>query len=203
MIHYEKEYIEKGYSRICGIDEAGRGPLAGPVCVAGVVLDMTKPQIEGINDSKKLSKKQRTVLAEKIKESAVSYHIEFVDADKIDELNILQSTIFGVERVVNNLKPDFVLCDLLSKAKVKNYNIDMPILEIKSGDATCYSIACASILAKVARDELMCEYAKKYPEYGFDRHMGYGTKFHTEAIRANGICPIHRKSFLKKLLQKD
>ncbi len=192
----EKQAISEGYNVICGVDEAGRGPLCGPVCAAAVILPVDC-EIEGINDSKKLSEKKREQLFDIIKEKAVAYSIYMVDASVIDEINILQATFLAMRTAVENLsvKPDMALID-------GNGKPGLAIAErtVVKGDAKSVSIAAASILAKVTRDRYMLEADKKYPEYFFAKHKGYGTKLHYEAIAEHGICPEHRRTFLKKIL---
>ncbi len=192
---YEKQEQEKGNFLIAGMDEVGRGPLAGPVCVACVIMPLDDI-IEGIDDSKKVSEKKRNELFEIIKEKAIAYSIEMVDENKIDEINILEATKLCMKKAVEGLtlKPDVVLVDAISKL-----DISVPIRGIIKGDALSYSIGCASILAKVTRDNFMCEIAKQYPEYGFEKHKGYGTKAHIEALKEIGPCEYHRLSFLKFL----
>lgn len=194
MWENEHRCFEKGYRLICGVDEAGRGPLAGPVCAAAVILP-ANAEIPGLNDSKKLTDKRRRELYPIIKEKAIAYGIAFADEKEIDEINILQATFRTMERAVAqlNTKPDFVLVDG-NKLPV----LDVPAEAIVQGDSRSASIAAASILAKVTRDDLMLELAKTYPQYGFDIHKGYGTKAHYEALRNHGACPVHRLSFLKK-----
>lgn len=189
---------ENFYRYICGVDEAGRGPLCGPVAAAAVIM----PEgsfIEGVNDSKKLSEKKREQLYELIIKEAVSYHVCLIDNEEIDRINILNATLKAMEEAINGLsvKADFALID-----GNQNKGITTPNRTVVKGDSKSYSIACASILAKVTRDRLMEEYDKKYPQYGFLKHKGYGTKAHYEAIETYGITPIHRKSFLKKFLEK-
>ena len=195
---YEKQEQEKGNFLIAGMDEVGRGPLAGPVCVACVIMPLDDI-IEGVDDSKKLSEKKRNELFEKIKEKAIAYQIEMVDEQKIDEINILEATKLCMKYAVQGLtlKPDVVLVDAISKL-----DINVPVRGIIKGDALSYSIGCASILAKVTRDNFMCEIAKEYPEYGFEKHKGYGTKVHIEALKQIGPCEYHRLSFLKFLDEK-
>ena len=197
-LKFEKEEQAKGRFLIAGVDEVGRGPLAGPVCVACVMMPLDDI-IEGIDDSKKISEKKRNELFEIIKEKAIAYQIEMVDERKIDEINILEATKLCMKNAVQNLtlKPDIVLVDAISKL-----DIDVPIRGIIKGDALSYSIGCASILAKVTRDNYMCEIAKEYPEYGFEKHKGYGTKVHIEALKEVGPCEYHRLSFLKFLEEK-
>lgn len=191
MLDYEKKYYDAGYNLVAGIDEAGRGPLAGPVCVAIVIM----PQddiIEEINDSKKLSEKKREMLYDKIINTAISYHIEFVDEKTIDRINILNATKLGMLKCINNIlvTPEIVLIDAVK------IDSDVKTESVIHGDALSYNIAAASILAKVSRDRLMVELDKKYPEYNFKKHKGYGTKEHIEALKKYGKCDIHRESFI-------
>ena len=181
MCEYEKEYGV--YSYICGIDEAGRGPLAGPV-VAGAVILPKDCRILYINDSKKLSEKRRNELFDIIKEEAVTYGIGIIDAARIDEINILQATYEAMRSAINNLNP----------------KVDIKQVPIIKGDAKSISIAAASVLAKVTRDRIMEEYDKKYPEYGFAKHKGYGTKQHIQALEQFGASPIHRRTFITKFV---
>lgn len=196
MKEIENEYRLKGYSLICGVDEAGRGPLAGPVCAAAVIL---KPDtiIKGINDSKKLTEKCREELFDEICEKAEAYSIYSVDEKRIDEINILNATYEAMNGAVKGLSvtADFVLID-----GNRISGMTLPHETVVKGDAKSVSIAAASILAKVSRDRFICEMAEQYPEYGFEKHKGYGTKAHTEAILKYGPCEIHRRTFLKKLL---
>lgn len=194
---YEKAALQKGYKYICGVDEAGRGPLAGPVCAAAVILPLDTV-IEGLDDSKKLSEKKREALFDLITEKAVAYGIAYGSVEEIEEFNILGATYIAMCRAIEKLKknPDYVLID---------GNRFPPMLKtegecIVKGDSKSMSIAAASILAKVTRDRLLLEYAEKYPEYGFEKHKGYGTKVHIEAIKKYGMCEIHRPSFLTKLI---
>lgn len=194
-LEFEKEALAKGYKTVCGVDEAGRGPLAGPVCAAAVIL----PEgviIDGVNDSKKLSEKKRESLFDVIREQALSYSIAYATVDEIEEINILNATMLAMRRAINGLeiKADYAMID---GNKIPPLDIDAEC--IVKGDAKSMSIACASILAKVSRDRLLYKYAEEYPMYGFDKHKGYGTKVHREAILKYGPCPYHRKSFLKKL----
>lgn len=197
-LSYEKEAISKGYKSICGVDEAGRGPLAGPVCAAAVILP-ENTIIEGVNDSKKLSEKKREALFDVIKEQALSYSIAFASVEEIEEINILNATMLAMKRAVEGLdvKADYAMID---GNRLPDLSIDSEF--IIKGDAKSMSIACASILAKVSRDRLLYKYAEEYPEYLFDKHKGYGTKAHVEAIKKYGPCPYHRLSFLKKILNK-
>lgn len=194
-LEFEKEALAKGYKSVCGVDEAGRGPLAGPVCAAAVIL----PEgviIDGVNDSKKLSEKKRESLFDVIREQALSYSIAYATVDEIEEINILNATMLAMRRAIDgfDIKADYAMID---GNKIPPIDIDAEC--IVKGDAKSMSIACASILAKVSRDRLLYKYAEEYPMYGFDKHKGYGTKVHREAILKYGPCPYHRKSFLKKL----
>lgn len=196
MCEIENECRKKGYKYIAGVDEAGRGPLAGPVYAAAVIL----PEgtfIEGINDSKKLSEKKREELFDVICEKASAYCIAEVSHTRIDEINILNATFEAMNKAVNglNIRPDYVLID---GNRIKG--MEIPHETVVKGDAKSISIAAASILAKVSRDRVMYEMAKQYPLYGFDKHKGYGTKAHCDAILKYGACEIHRRSFLKKIL---
>ncbi len=193
---FEKQAIENGAKVVCGIDEAGRGPLAGPVFAAAVILPVDC-EIDGLNDSKKLSEKKRDLLFDEIIEKAVAYGIASVDEKTIDEINILQSDFLAMRKAVEKLegKADFALID------GNQYpNTGLKELCIVKGDSKSPSIAAASILAKVSRDRFMTELDKKYPEYQFARHKGYGTKLHYECIEKYGVSPVHRKTFLKKIL---
>lgn len=192
---FEHGEQEKGHFLIAGVDEVGRGPLAGPVCVACVMMPLDDI-IEGVDDSKKLSEKKRELLFEQIKEKAICYSIQMVDEQTIDKINILEATKLAMKNAINSMtvKPDIVLVDAINKL-----DVDVEIKGIVKGDALSYSIGCASILAKVTRDRLMCDLAKEYPEYGFEKHKGYGTKQHIEALKEYGPCIYHRLSFLKFL----
>ncbi len=193
---YEQAAIDSGFSHICGVDEAGRGPLAGPVCAAAVILPIDC-KIEGLNDSKKLSEKKREQLFDIIVEKAVDYHIAFGTLEEIEEHNILNATYFAMNRAINGLKSvDFALID----GNRIPTDIKVECATIVKGDAKSMSIAAASILAKVTRDRLLLEYDKKYPLYEFKKHKGYGTKLHTDLIKQYGPCEIHRLSFLKNIL---
>ncbi len=196
-LEFEQEAINKGYHRVCGVDEAGRGPLAGPVCAAAVILP-ENTIIEGVNDSKKLSEKKREALFEVIKAEAVSYSIAYASVEEIESMNILNATMLAMKRAVEGLdvKADYAMID---GNRLPDLCIDSEF--IIKGDAKSMSIACASILAKVSRDRLLYKYAEEYPMYGFDKHKGYGTKAHTAAIKEFGPCPYHRMSFLKKILK--
>lgn len=194
MWEFEHKYISEGYHFICGVDEAGRGPLAGPVCAAAVILP-EGIEIPGLNDSKKLSDKKRRELFQVICENAIAYSVAFADHAEIDEVNILQATYLAMERAIRglNVNPDFALID---GNRAKDFGV--PLETIVGGDGRSASIAAASILAKVTRDNYMLEMAKEYPQYGFEIHKGYGTKAHYAALTECGPCPIHRMSFLKK-----
>ena len=190
----EKELYEKGFEYICGIDEAGRGPLAGPVVVAGVIMPKDS-MIEGVNDSKKVSEKKREKLYDVILEEAISYSVAIIGQDVIDEINILNATKDGVTKVVEGLdvKHNLILVDALTHINTKG----IPYDSIIKGDAKCYNISCASIIAKVTRDRIMREWDEIYPQYGFINHKGYGTAKHIQALKEYGPCPIHRKTFIK------
>lgn len=194
MWEIEQSYFDTGVNLICGVDEAGRGPLAGPVCAAAVILP---PNIEipGLNDSKKLSDKKRRELFPIIQEKAIAYGIGFADHGEIDERNILQATFLAMERAIANLsvKPELALID---GNRAKDFGI--PVRTVIHGDSLSASIAAASVLAKVTRDDVMLQMAQEYPGYGFEIHKGYGTKAHYAAIGELGMCPIHRRTFLKK-----
>lgn len=194
---YEKNAISKGFNCVCGIDEAGRGPLAGPVYAAAVILPVDL-QIPGLNDSKKLSEKKREQLFDIIINEAVDFSIGTADEKEIDEINILNATFLAMKRAVEGLKnkPDYALVDGNLYPKIGGIT-EEPVVK---GDAKSMSIAAASILAKVSRDRYMLQMAQEYPEYCFEKHKGYGTKLHYEKINDFGISPIHRRSFLKKIL---
>ncbi len=198
MVDYsiENEYKAQGYKIICGIDEAGRGPLAGPVYAAAVILP-PDCVIDGLNDSKKLTEKKRERLFDEIKEKALAYGIASADEKEIDEINILNATFLAMKRAVDSLsvKPDLALVDGNQKP-----HTGIEEVTVVKGDAKSMSIAAASVLAKVSRDRFMLETAKKYPQYEFERHKGYGTKLHYEKIAQYGVCEIHRRTFLKKIL---
>lgn len=194
---YEKQAQTQGFSAICGIDEAGRGPLAGPVFAAAVVLP-PGCVIEGLNDSKKLTEKTREILFDEIQNKAVSYAVAFATESEIDEINILQATYLAMTRACKALSPaaDYALVD----GNRMPPNLPVPGETVVKGDALSASIAAASILAKVSRDRLMLQLDSLYPEYQFAKHKGYGTKLHRERLLQYGPCPIHRRSFLKKIL---
>lgn len=198
MWDIEQSYFDQGIQVICGVDEAGRGPLAGPVCAAAVILPKGV-EIPGLNDSKKLTDKKRRELFPIIKEKAVAYGIGLASHEEIDQINILQATFLAMERAIAQLsvKPELVLID---GNREKDFGI--PVKTVVHGDSLSASIAAASILAKVTRDDLLLELAKEYPQYGFEIHKGYGTKAHYEALRTYGPCAIHRMTFLKKFYGK-
>ena len=193
----EKENINKGYAFVAGVDEAGRGPLAGPVYAAAVNLPL-RLEITGLNDSKKLSEKKREELFDVICEKAVDFSIGIADEKEIDEINILNATFLAMKRAVDGLKikPDYALIDGNRYPRIGGVTEET----IVKGDGKSMSVAAASILAKVSRDRYMLEIAEKYPQYCFEKHKGYGTKLHYEMLEKYGISPVHRKSFLKKLL---
>ena len=194
-LSYERYYNEHGYSLVCGVDEAGRGPLCGPVVAAAVILSPDRP-IEGLNDSKKLSEKKRELLFDKILESAVAASIASASPEEIDELNILGATMLAMRRAIEGLSPaaDLALIDGNTAR-----NMPIPAVTIVKGDAISASISAASILAKVTRDRICLEQDSLYPEYGIAGHKGYPTAAHMQAVREHGPSPIHRKSFLKFL----
>ena len=190
----EKQLVQRGYKYVCGVDEVGRGPLAGPVVCAAVIMPLDDV-IEGVDDSKKLSAKKRETLAEKIKEKAIAYAICRVEPQTIDQINILEATKLCMKQAVESLSvpADFVLVD-------GNMTLDLNVDQqyVIKGDANSYSIGSASIIAKVFRDDIMKEYAKEYPHYAFEKNAGYGTAVHIKGIEEHGLCPIHRRSFTKK-----
>lgn len=194
---FEKAAVNSGFSCICGVDEAGRGPLAGPVCAAAVILP-EGAVIEGLDDSKKLTEKKRERLYDIIKQTAVAYSVAYGTLEEIETVNILEATYLAMNRAIEGLtiKPDFSLIDGNRVPR----GIKIPCETIVKGDSKSMSVAAASVLAKVTRDRLMLEYDKKYPEYNFKKHKGYGTKEHTELIKQYGPCEIHRLSFLKNIL---
>lgn len=192
----ENELHEKGIKLICGIDEAGRGPLAGPVVVASCIMPIDS-MIEGVNDSKKVSEKKRELLYEEITSTAISYGVGIVYQDEIDKINILNATKKALTLSLQELstKPELIIVDALN-------NIDTLGIPYKSyikGDANCYSISAASIIAKVTRDRIMRQWDEIYPMYGFGKHKGYGTASHIQAIKEHGLCPLHRRSFVKNI----
>lgn len=190
---YENEKI----NTICGIDEAGRGPLAGPVVVGAVIMPQDS-MIEGVNDSKKISEKKREKIYEQIVEEAICYSVGIVDQRKIDEINILNATKLGLKIAVEGLKtrPDVILVDALTNINT----CGIPYISVVKGDAKNYSIAAASIIAKVTRDRIMREFDEAYPMYGFAKHKGYGTAAHIQALKENGPCSLHRRSFIKNFI---
>lgn len=191
----ENEIYAGGVKRLCGVDEAGRGPLAGPVCAAAVILPQNC-EIQGLNDSKKLTEKKREALFDVICAAAVSYGIAFATVEEIEKYNILGATFMAMNRAVARLDPvpELALID-----GNRNTGIQIPSRCIVGGDGKCADIAAASVLAKVTRDRYMRQMAELYPQYGFEKHKGYGTKAHYDAIRAYGPSPIHRPSFLRKM----
>ena len=195
----ENELRKKGFQYICGIDEAGRGPLAGPVVIASVIMPADS-MIEGVNDSKKISEKKREKIYDQILEEAISYGVAIIGQDEIDEINILNATKKGLTVSLQELteKPDLIVVDALNGIDT----MGIPYESIIKGDAKCYSIAAASIVAKVTRDRIMREWDKVYPEYGFEKHKGYGTAAHIATIREHGLCPIHRRSFTKNFVNE-
>lgn len=195
---YEEECFNRGIELVAGIDEAGRGPLAGPVVAAAVILPK-HALIEGVNDSKKVSEKKREKLYDDIINTAIAWGVGIVDNNVIDEINILNATRMAMHNAIEALKvkPEYILID--AEKGVDTYGI--PFMPIIKGDALSISIAAASIIAKVTRDRMMREYDEIFPMYGFQKHKGYGTKMHTEAIKEHGICMIHRKSFLKNIVK--
>lgn len=197
QIENEIYNTNKEIQYICGIDEAGRGPLAGPVVVASVIMPRDS-MIEGVNDSKKVSEKKREELYDSIIEEAVSYGIGIIDEKVIDEINILEATKKGLTTSLQELKvkPNLILVDALNKIDT----LGIPYKSIIKGDALCYSISCASIIAKVTRDRIMRQWDEIYPMYGFEKHKGYGTALHIQAIKEHGLCPIHRRSFTKNFI---
>ena len=199
-LQYERALQAKGYRYIVGVDEVGRGPLAGPVVCAAVVMPLDEADlIVGVDDSKKVSAKKREQLSELIKEKAIAYTMVEVSEKTIDEINILEATKLGMKRAVEGLtlpdgsKPEIVITD-----GNMTLDIDLPQFSVVHGDALSYSIGAASIISKVYRDAMMDEYAKEYPHYGFDQNKGYGTAAHIQGIKEYGLCPIHRRTFTKK-----
>lgn len=198
MLEIENNLYNQGYKYICGVDEAGRGPLCGPVVAAAVILPKDIC-IEGVNDSKKLSEKKREKLYDDIMARALAVGVGMSDVDVIEKVNILNATKLAMIQAINDLQitPDYIIVDGNQKI-----DITIPLDTVIKGDAKSESIACASIIAKVTRDRMLIEYDKAYPEYGFSKHKGYGTKLHIEAIKKYGITPIHRPSFCKKFVSK-
>ena len=200
MYYYENFYKNSGYEIVCGVDEAGRGPLAGPCVVAAVILDPNQT-IDGLNDSKKLSEKKREQLYDEIVSKALAYNIVFSEKDEIDRINILNATLLSMKKAVEGLsiKPDLAMID----GNMVPKEMTVKSVAIIKGDAKSASIAAASILAKVTRDRHMVELSKKYPQYGFEKHKGYGTKLHREMLIKYGPCEEHRRSFIKKVLSSN
>lgn len=198
-LDYENKAYDSGFSLVCGIDEAGRGPLAGPVYAAAVVLPKGHI-VDGVNDSKKISEKKREILFDKIIDECLCYSVGIATEQEIDEINILQATFLAMRRAVDGLsvKPDIALIDGNKKP-----GLDIEQWDIVKGDSKSANIAAASIIAKVSRDRYMLEMSEKYPQYQFEKHKGYGTKLHYEMIEKYGISPIHRKTFLKKILNNE
>ena len=196
----ENKLYDNGIEYICGIDEAGRGPLAGPVVVGAVIMPKDS-FIEGVNDSKKISEKKREKIYEQILEEAVAYSIGVIDRDTIDEINILNATKLGVKKAIYSLKqrPDVIMVDALTGLDTDG----IPYVSVIKGDAKNYSIAAASIIAKVTRDRMMKEWDEVYPDYGFAKHKGYGTAEHIRIIKEKGPCIIHRRSFIKNFVDVD
>ena len=194
----ERALHEEGYTIVCGADEAGRGPLAGPVCAAAVILP-ENADLPGLNDSKKLTEKRREALFPLIQDAAISYGVAFATVEEIEEMNILRAALLAMDRAIARLEPQPALA-LIDGNTTKG--ISLPARSVIGGDGKCASIAAASVLAKVTRDHLMLDLAEQYPQYGFEKHKGYGTKAHYEAIDRYGPCPAHRPSFLKKYYAK-
>lgn len=194
----EEEIYNTGVETICGIDEAGRGPLAGPVVVAAVIMPRNS-FIEGVNDSKKVSEKKRELLYDLITKEAIAWGVGIIDQKEIDRINILNATKEGLTTAIKNLevKPDRIIVDALKGIDT----LGIPYTSIIKGDAKCYSIAAASIIAKVTRDRIMRQWDEIYPQYGFEKHKGYGTAMHMQAIREYGLCPLHRRSFTKNIVK--
>ena len=194
----EEEIYNTGVETICGIDEAGRGPLAGPVVVAAVIIPRDS-FIEGVNDSKKVSEKKRELLYDLITKEAIAWGVGIIDQKEIDRINILNATKEGLTTAIKNLevKPDRIIVDALKGIDT----LGIPYTSIIKGDAKCYSIAAASIIAKVTRDRIMRQWDEIYPQYGFEKHKGYGTAMHMQAIREYGLCPLHRRSFTKNIIK--
>ena len=196
-LYYENTAYENGYNLVCGVDEAGRGPLAGPVCAAAVVLPKGLI-LEGVNDSKKLTEKKRETLFDVITEQALDWSVAFATVEEIEEINILNAAMLAMKRSVEGLKNpvDFAIIDGNRKPP-----LEIDCEAVVKGDAKSMSVAAASILAKVSRDRILRQYAVDYPQYGFEKHKGYGTKVHVEALKKYGPCEVHRPSFLKKILK--
>ena len=195
---YERTLHRQGIALVCGVDEAGRGPLAGPVCAAAVILP-EGAELPGLDDSKKLTEKKREALLPRIEEAAVSYGIAFASVEEIEQMNILSAALLAMERAIGQLEPAPALA-LIDGNTTRG--ISVPARSIVGGDGKCASIAAASVLAKVTRDHLILELAEQYPQYGFEKHKGYGTKEHYAALEKYGPSPVHRPSFLKKFYAK-
>lgn len=198
MLEYESLFAKQGYGSICGVDEAGRGPLAGPVCAAAVIF----PQglvLDDVNDSKKLTEKKREQLFNVIKENAIAYSVAWASVEEIEKTNILKAAMLAMKRAIEalNVSADFAIID-----GNKSPDVSIPTFSLVKGDSLSQSVAAASILAKVSRDRLMLQYAEQYPQYHFEKHKGYGTKLHKEALLQYGSSPIHRKSFVETFLSK-
>lgn len=195
-LYYENAAYEKGFTRVCGVDEAGRGPLAGPVCAAAVVLPRGMI-LDGVNDSKKLTEKKREMLFDVITKEALDWSVAFATVQEIEEINILNAAMLAMKRAVEGLEggADFAVIDGNKKPP-----LEIECEAVVKGDGKSMSVAAASILAKVSRDRILRQYALEYPQYGFEKHKGYGTKLHVEALKKYGPCEIHRPSFLKKIL---
>ena len=194
---YENQLYDSGIEYICGIDEAGRGPLAGPVVVAAVIMPKTS-MLEHVNDSKKVTPKRREVLYDQITNEAIAWGVGIIDHEMIDKINILEATKLGLTTALKSLKikPDIILVDAVKDIDT----LGIPYISIIKGHAKEYSIACSSIIAKVTRDRIMEKFDKIYPEYGFEKHKGYGTAYHIKALKEYGPCDIHRKSFIKHFI---
>lgn len=198
---YEENLYKDGYKLICGIDEAGRGPLAGPVAVGAVIMKHDS-MLEWVNDSKKVTERRREILYDKIIEDSIAWSVQLISEKEIDELNILEATKKGLNLAIKdiieqiNTKPNIIIVDALREIET----LGIPYQSIIKGDANCYSISCASILAKVTRDRVMKQWDEIYPQYGFAQHKGYGTAKHIQAIKEHGPCKIHRKSFIKNFI---
>ena len=199
LVEFDRQFLDESHRLIGGIDEAGRGPLAGPVVCAMAIMPLDD-KIDGVNDSKKLTPKKRDVLYNEIISKAISYSVAIIDERTIDRINILNATKQGMNDCIKNspIRPDLILVDA-----VNGLNADVEIFPIIKGDAKSYNIACASIIAKVTRDRLMMELASIYPEYGFDKHKGYGTAYHIESLKKYGPCKIHRATFIKNFINQE
>lgn len=198
LYEYERALRREGVAPVCGVDEAGRGPLAGPVCAAAVILP-EGVELPGLNDSKKLTEKKREALFPLIEEKAIAYAIAFASVEEIERMNILAAALLAMDRAIGQLDPAPALA-LIDGNTVRG--ISVPARSVVGGDGKVAAIAAASVLAKVTRDRLMLEMAEKYPQYGFEKHKGYGTREHYAALEKYGACPAHRPSFLKKFYAK-